>query len=307
MNLPVDFLRTFVRVVDLGSFTLAGQDVGRTQSAVSQQVKKLEEQAGRPLFDRSGRELLLTPAGEALLPYARRLVKTHDEAVSALSEPDMTGRVRMGILDDFAPYYLPPILEAFAADHPRVQVDVRCEYSSRALIRLLEGGELDLSVDSGAAATPGSRIIGRDPLVWVASRNHLAHEQDPLPVAVFDKNCLYRQWAMAALEKAGKPYRICYTSPSVSGVLAAVVAGLAVAPLGLSSVPSEMLILGEEHGVPPLPVSYIMVTHAQDAPGPVKRLAAAVEAGLGEGMAARRARMQRPQAPAPQGPACYPA
>jgi len=301
MNLPVDFLRTFVRVADLGSFTLAGQDVGRTQSAVSQQIKKLEEQVGRPLVDRSARELALTPAGESLLPYARRMVKTHDEAVSTLSEPDMTGRVRMGILDDFAPYALPPILEAFAAEHPRVQLDVRCEYSSQTLIALFESGELDLTVDTtGVKSIPEARIIGRDPLVWVASRTHLTHERSPLPVAVFDKNCLYRQWALAALDNAGKPYRICYTSPSVSGVLAAVVAGMAVAPVGLSAVPSEVLILGEEHGVPPLPVSLIMVTHHANAPEPVKRLAAAVEVGIGEGMARKRLRMRRSPLPAGQ-------
>lgn len=281
MNLPIDFLRTFLRAVDLQSFTLAGQDVGRTQSAVSQQIKRLEEQVGAPIFERGGRELALTPVGESLLPYARRLVKIHDEAVSVLAEPDMTGRVRLGLLDDYAPRYLPPVLEAFAADYPRVQVDVRCEYSSRELMRLLEGGELDLAIHSDAAVSAASRPIGREPLAWVCSRDHHPYEQDPLPLAVFDKNCLYRRWALEALEKAGRNYRICFTSPSIAGVRAAVAAGVAVAPLGFGCVPRDVSILGPRHGLPSLPEASIMISLAKDASGPVSRLAAAVEAGFG--------------------------
>lgn len=287
MDLPVDFLRTFVSVVDGGGFTRAALVVGRTQSAVSQQVKRLEEQAGQPLFVR-GRELALTPAGESLLPYARRMVKLHDEAVSSLKEPGMSGLVRIGVLDDYAGSYLPQVLAAFAASHPNVQVEVRCEYSSRELLRLLHSGGLDLAVHSGDAAPPGARLIGREPLVWVASGRHLAHEKDPLPLAVFDKQCRYRQWALEALERAGRPYRIAYTSPSVSGVLAAVGAGLAVAPMGRSSVPEGLRLLTEEQGFPPLPVTSIILSCADTDPsGPVKRLGDAVFEGLAEGNAGR--------------------
>lgn len=298
MDLPVDFLRTFVLAADHGSFTLAARDAGRTQSAVSQQIKKLEDQIGRALFTRGARALALTAAGEALMPYARRMAKLHQEAVSALTEPDMTGIVRLGVLDDYAPFCLPPVLEAFAADYPRVQLEVRCGYTSRYLMRLMETGELDLAIHSGAAVSPGARLLGHDPLVWVASANHLAYEKDPFPLAVFDKQCVYRRWALDALEKAGRAFRVCYTSPSVSGVMAAVTAGLAVAPLGLSSVPENVLILGQEHGFPPLPVSSIMMTYNADASGPVKRLADAVETGLARGMASRRAREIRLPSPA---------
>lgn len=290
MNLPVDFLKTFVRAVDLKSFTLAGQDVGRTQSAVSQQMKRLEEQAGRALFDRSGRELALTPAGESLLPYARRMVKLHDEAVSALKEPDMTGKVRLGVLDDYAPFYLPPVLENFGADHPRVQVEVRCD-CSRTLVRMLQSGELDLAVHSGESPGPYGRVVDRDPLVWVSSARHAAHEKDPLPLAVFDKKCRFRQWALDSLEQAGRACRICYTSPSVTGVLAAVEAGLAVAPLGLSSVPDGALVLGPGQGFPPLPVTSIILALACAEPSrPVLRLAEAVRSGLVQGTARKRSR-----------------
>lgn len=290
MDLPVDFLRTFVLAADHGSFTLAARDAGRTQSAVSQQIKKLEEQIGRTLFTRGPKALTLTTAGESLMPYARRMVKLHREAVSALTEPDMSGTVRLGVLDDYAPFCLPPVLEAFAADYPRVQLEVRCGYTSRYLMRLMEAGELDLAIHSGAAVSAGARLLGLDPLVWVASANHLAHEKDPVPLAVFDKQCVYRRWALDALEKAGRAFRVCYTSASVSGVMAAVTAGLAVAPLGLSSVSEDLLILGQEHGFPPLPVSSIMMTYHADASEPVKRLGDAVKAGLTEGMASRRMR-----------------
>jgi DNA-binding transcriptional LysR family regulator len=252
VNLAHDILRTFVTVAETRNFTRAADIVHRTQSAVSQQIRKLEEETGHELFTRNGRAVELTAAGETLLPYARRILRAQDEAASMLLRPEVTGLVKLGGPDDLMPRFLPAILARFAGIHPRVQVEVHCG-ASRQMLAMLEQGTLDLVVYNCGDIPGSGEVIGRDRLVWATSALHLTHEQDPLPVALFAQGCLYRQWALQALESSGKPYRVAYTSPSIAGIQTAVSSGMAVAPMASKSLAENMRILTVEEGFPELP------------------------------------------------------
>mgnify|MGYP001467603115 CR=1 FL=1 len=255
-QLDPDLLRTFVAIVDAGGFTPAARQVHRTQSAVSMQVRRLEEALGRPLFQRDGRGVQLTPDGEALLGYARRLLKLHDEAVAALTRPDLSGLVRIGTPDDYVGRFLPEILVRFARTFPRVQVEVNCE-PSVTLRRLLAEDRLDLALLTCSPGAETGEVLRREPTVWATAERHLAHEDDPLPLAMFQHGCPFRDWALASLNRLGRPYRLAYTSASISGVLAAVTAGLAVTVLCRSVLPAGVRPLGAEEGFPPLPTASI--------------------------------------------------
>ncbi|WP_303720196.1 LysR substrate-binding domain-containing protein [Malonomonas rubra] len=252
-NLPTELLRTFIAIADNGNFSLAAEQVGRTQSAVSMQVKRLEELLEKPLFKRDSRNLKLTADGQTLLGYARRILKLNEEAVSLLKQPELSGWVRIGLPDDYATRFLPEILAGFSRTYPKVQVVVTCEPSNR-LIKRMQKRELDLAMTtSPTAEVENTQLLRRDPMVWATSEQHLQHEEAPLPLALFPDECYCRNWAMKALEKAGRDYRIAYTSESIMGLQAAVIAGLAVTAISQSIIPPGMRQLTSEEGFPPLP------------------------------------------------------
>lgn len=259
MELQIDLLKTFLAVIDTGGFTKASQIVHRTQSAISMQIKRLEDAIGQPLFERIGRSFKLTSEGEALVPYARRLLKLHEETVAAMAKPEIVGTVRIGIIDDYALRFLPNILSRFAAAYPSVQVTVRCEPTS-LLVPALAKGELDLALVNGT--DKDGEIIMHDPAVWVTSAKHLTHEEEPLPLAVFHAECVFRKWSMEALDSVNRAYRVAYQSPSVAGIIATVSAGLAVSILLASVVPDEFRVLGKAEGFPDLPTAKIVIKHA---------------------------------------------
>jgi len=267
MDFPIDLLRTFLAIVDAGSFTVAAQQVHRTQSAVSMQIKRLEETVGRPLFYRTGRSFTLTPEGDSLIPYARRMLKLHEETVAALIRPEMAGTVRIGTPDDYAWRFLPEILSRFAKAYPRVQVAVYCEPSSH-LAPALEKGKIDLALLTGDCYLSRGEVVRRDPTCWITSANHLAHEEDPLPLAVFQADCVFCDWAFQALETMERKYRIAYQSPSIAGILAAVSAGLAVTVLTGCIVPPDGRVLTEKEGFPSLPETTIVLQHAPGSRSP---------------------------------------
>jgi len=269
MELQIDLLKTFLAIIDTGGFTSASQRVHRTQSAISMQVKRLEDTIGQPLFERTGRSFRITAEGEVLVPYARRLLKLHEETVAAMIKPNVAGAVKIGIIDDYALRFLPNILSRFAAAYPQVQVTVRCEPTS-LLVPALENGELDLVLVNGNPGEEGE-IIRHDQAIWVTSANHLTHEEDPLPLAVFHAECIFRKWALEALDAINRRYRVAYQSPSVAGIIATVSAGLAVAILFDSVAPQEFRRLKSDDGFPELPAATIFLKRA---PG---RSTAAVE------------------------------
>lgn len=281
IHLDPDLLRTFVAIVDAGGFTAAAQQVHRTQSAVSMQVRRLETALDRTLFQREGRGVQLTPDGEMLLGYARRLLKLHDEALAVLSRPDLSGLVRLGTPDDYVGRFLPDILARFARAFPRVQVEVHCE-PSMSLRRLLVEDRLDWAL---LTCTPGAEtgeVLRREPTVWATAERHLAHEDEPLPLALFQPGCPFRDWALVGLNGLGRPYRIAYTSASISGILAAVTAGLAVTVLCRSVLPTGVRPLSAAEGFPPLPPASITLHRGSS----ISAVAECLASYLREGFAA---------------------
>src|SRR6266700_7478407 len=210
----LDLLRSFISVVDTGGFTRAGERVHRTQSTVSQQIRRLEESVGRPLLHRNGKKVIPTEEGERLLSYARRILALAEEARDVVARPTEDGIVRLGIPEDFAAYRLAQMLSKFTRSRPGVRLDVRCDLSVR-LRRDLTRGEFDLALvkrDAGDESETGAVAAWTERLRWVTSnRFPVGINSDPLPLAVFEQGCLYRKRAIHALEAAGRTWRIAYT------------------------------------------------------------------------------------------------
>lgn len=220
MDLPLDLLRTFVTVAELGSVTRAAERVGRTQPAVTLQLRRLETLLGRPLFVRQRRRLSLAPQGEVLLHHARGVLAANDSAVAALLAEPLSGPVRVGLVQDFAETLLPGVLARFAGTHDGVRLEVAVAGSAALRARLAEGG-LDVVL---CAARPGEAAALTMPLCWLGDGSLAA--RDPLPLALLEPPCGYRDAALAALERAGRRWRVVVASPSLTGVRAAVAAGL---------------------------------------------------------------------------------
>lgn len=250
-NLDIDLLKTFLAISDTGSFTRAAEEVNKTQSAVSMQMKRLEELLGRPLFARDGRASRFTPDGERLVEYARRLVALNDEAVATFKRPELTGTVRFGTPDDYADRFLPEILARFARTHPLVTVDVDCLNTS-VLFERTKRGELDLSLVTFGCNVQTDEPVRREPLVWVASARHSTHLLEVMPLAISHAGCEWRSTVLAALEKTGRKYRVAYSSPNSNAVNAAVQSGLAVGAVPEMCVRPGMRVLTEKDGFPSL-------------------------------------------------------
>ncbi|MCZ8316033.1 LysR substrate-binding domain-containing protein [Phreatobacter sp.] len=250
--LDIDQLRTFMAIADTGSFTRAADVVFKTQSAVSMQMKRLEERIGKPLFERDGRASRLTEDGERLLDYARRIVKLNMEAVSAFATAELTGRVRLGVPDDYADRYLPEILARFSRSNPRAEVTVICEPSSM-LAERIQSNELDIAIITHTPQKGPALVFRREQLLWVGSARSPVHCDDPVPLAVGRPTCDWRRAATERLEAAGRAYRILYASWNAAAVGAAVMAGLAVSVLPESALRPGMRVLQPTDGFPALP------------------------------------------------------
>ncbi len=260
-DLQLDWLRAFVAVVDAGSLSAAAPLLHRSQSAVSMQLQKLEEAVGRPVLLRGPRHLELTPSGQELLGFARRMLELHSEALTALNGPQLGGRLRFGVPDDYAAGYLTPLLRSFANRHAGVEIELVCEQST-ALIPQVQRGELDLALVSQDKPGRGTHLFD-EPLVWVGAAQHEAWRREPLPVAVYESGSMARRDALAALNAQRRGYRIVYHSASLAGQLAAVESGLAVAVLTRCSVPPGLQILGDKQGLPPLPTMAVALLRSR--------------------------------------------
>ena len=250
--LDADQLRTFVAIVETGSFTRAADTVSKTQSAVSMQIKRLEERLGAPLFERDGRHSRLTAQGELLLEHARRIVRLNEEALALFSKDALEGNVRLGTPDDYADRFLPEILARFSRANPRAEVTVTCEPTPNLLERI-HNGDLDLAIITHVDRRGPSEIVRVEQLLWVTSGRHAVHEETPVPLALGRPTCDWRQSATEALEGIGRPFRVLFVSWHSTAVGAAVNAGLAVSVLPESAVRSGMRILGPSDGFPALP------------------------------------------------------
>jgi len=267
-SLELDLLRTLVAIADTGSFNRAARAVFRTPSAVSMQMKKLEEQVGKPLFAKDGRSVVLTPDGESLVGYGRRILKLAEEALQRFRAPEIEGKITLGTPDDYAGQFLPNILARFAASHPNVEVDIFCQ-STFELLEHLDQGSVDIALVSSRHGQRSGMSVHREPLVWAGLRHGCAHERVPLPLAVSHLGCCWRRQAIDALDRAGIAYRVAYSSRHYMGQLVAVMAGLAVAPFPQSTVKGDLKILGEESGLPPIGHYEIELRRGVNANGPL--------------------------------------
>lgn len=255
MDLAPDILRTFVAAAQTRNFTQAAQKVNLTQSAVSHQIRKLEGNLGKVLFQRVPHGVKLTRHGESLLKYANQLLQLHNEALASFSESSMKGRIRFGATEEYAALYLPGILKRFAEKYPLVQVDLYCDRSNE-LLKMLKQGKLELCLRNTKTIEPETEFLRTEPLIWVGPKNAKPENESPLPIAVFNQGCIHRQWAIEALEKDNIDYRVAYSSPSISGILAAVKSGLAVAPIGASTLISDLRMIPQKK-LPALPSAMI--------------------------------------------------
>ncbi len=246
-NLDSDLLRTFLAVAQAGSVTDGAARIHRSQSATSIQVKRLEAILGRSVFDRHGRGVVLSETGRRLLPVAQDVTARLDVTLREISQCAVSGQLHVGIPDDHGRAKLVEIISAFTRHHPGVELVVTCALSTE-FPNALEKGALDLAIYEVEHPKPQEEVLFEDPTCWMTSTHRDFPTGESLPVALFDHACWWRDVAIASLEARGKPYRIAYSSQSVSGVIAAVEAGIAVGLLGRSSLHAGLAAVDENLG-----------------------------------------------------------
>jgi DNA-binding transcriptional LysR family regulator len=269
-KLDSELLRTFLAVADSGSFSKGAVRIYRSQSAVSLQVKQLEDILGHAVFQRQARGVKLTPIGEQLRPTAQKIVGLLDETIGQLRSNPLQGSIRIGIPDEYGDSLLPGVIAQFARNHPQVELSVRSSFSanfSEALAR----NEIDLAVNAVEAADNNMQVLRREKTYWVTSKNHGIHQQTPLPVALFDRDCWWRDRALEALHDSGKHYQVVFSSESVTGISAAVCAGVAVGMLGENSLRGDFRILSAKDGFPAMPDSILVLEHREGIGNAVTR------------------------------------
>jgi DNA-binding transcriptional LysR family regulator len=271
--LDLELLRSFVSVVDAGGFTRAGERIHRTQSTVSQQIRRLEEDVGQLLLVRSGKDVTPTEAGERLLSYARRLLSLAEEARDVMARPGNEGAVRLGIPEDFAAYRLTKLLATFSRARPGMRLDVRADQSIY-LRRDLERGDLDLALLKRDAGEKGGIAVWPERVHWVTSKAHPIDPDIPsVPLIGFPSGCLYRSRAIHAIESAGRPWHMAYTSSSLSGIQAAVAAGLGLSILSEIAVQADHRVLTAKDGFAPIDKTEVALVASPDASPATLRLA----------------------------------
>jgi DNA-binding transcriptional LysR family regulator len=271
--LDLELLRSFVSVVDSGGFTRAGERVHRTQSTVSQQIKRLEDDVGQPLLDRSGKEVTPTEAGERLLSYARRLLALAEEARDVVGKPGSEGAVRLGIPEDFAAFRLTKLLASFSRARPGLRLDVRVDQSTY-LRRDLERGELDLALFKRSAGEKGGIAVWPERVHWVNSKSHpIDAKIQSVPLIGFPTGCLYRVRAIHAIESSGRSWHMAYTSSSLAGIQAAVAAGLGLSILSEIAIQADHRVLTAKDGFAPIDRTEVALVASPDASPATLRLA----------------------------------
>ena len=251
-NLPMDVLRAFVTIVEVGGFTQAGEILGRSQPAISLQIKRLEEQLQKPLLVRDGPRIGLTDAGSRLLEYAKKILALNDEAVASFDTNEVSGSIKLGIPSEFALTLLPRIVSRFCNTYPNVTLEVFSDLS-RNLSQDLKRNRYDLILKLHDEPNVGdASLIKMDELVWVGSRNTVLNQGRPISLVAAPEGCIYRSRATLRLQVAGQPWHIVYTIPDLTGIASAIDEGLGVTVLARSTVPSGLKILKTGTGLPEL-------------------------------------------------------
>jgi DNA-binding transcriptional LysR family regulator len=265
-NLDMAAMRTLVAILRSGSLGRAAEKIGRSQSAASQQIKKLESQLGQPLFRKQGRRMVLTETGELVHSHARRILELNDEAVRSVAGMAVEGVVRFGLPGDFAETWLPAALGQFKRAHPAVRVDVEVERNGRLLERL-DQGEFDLVLAMGHGSRADARRLATLPMAWIgpAGADVAVKAGVPLDLALFNPPCFFRRAGIEALDKASIPWRAAYVTSSLQSLWAGVEAGLGITLRTAAGIPSSLVRLDERYGLPPLPVVELCLHSGQYA------------------------------------------
>ncbi|MBL4599479.1 MAG: LysR family transcriptional regulator [Rhizobiaceae bacterium] len=273
--LDLDLLKTIVAISETGNFSTAAELVHRTPSAISMQVKRIEEMLKRPIFVRAARTVTLNEDGEILVAHARRVLALNREIVAKFIAPDVSGIVRLGAVDHVTEQFLPSVLCRFNDTHPGVKVDVTVE-NSDTLAQKYRVGKLDIvlvTCETSIYAGLDVEILYREGLAWAGLKGGIACEQNPLPVSVWEEGCVWRKAGLSGLEKQGRDYRVTFKSAYISGQRAGILADLAVAPLPISACVDPIIALGPECGLPDLPEYAIGMLTNSDATPSVKAVA----------------------------------
>jgi DNA-binding transcriptional LysR family regulator len=281
MTIPMldpDLLRAFVAVADHRSFTRAAAALNRTQSAVSMQIKRLEERLQVELLYRTKANVELSAAGERLLGYARRILSLNDEAVGRLRQHKVEGRVRLGVMDDYGALLIPPLLASFAAGYPLVRVEMETGLTASMPERL--GEAYDLVIAMHPKGWGEGELLRREQAVWAAGLEQSAWGLNPIPVALYPQGCLFRKWAIEALDTAGMPWRLAFVSHSLAAVEAIAAQGLAITVVKAGTFPRKLRPLSRRDGVPRLPVADICLHRAANLSPAGTLLSAHLATGL---------------------------
>ncbi|SAL11625.1 LysR family transcriptional regulator [Caballeronia peredens] len=268
LSLEIDLLRSFAAIAEVRSLSRAAERIGRTQSALSQQMKRLEEIVDQPLFQRTGRGVVLTNPGERLLIHAHRILRLHDEAMADMCGKGLSGNIRFGCPDDYAAVFLPSLLRQFSSQHPHALVEVVCGPTPR-LIEQLDKRALDLALVSLPDSGSDLDIIRHEQLVWVGCAGMDPAHFDPLPLALSDPDTLDHIAACDALRRAGRAYRVAYASSSLAGLTALVRSGQAFAAITRTAVPPDLSVLDADPRLPALPKVGISLKFERAHPSPL--------------------------------------
>lgn len=298
--LDTDQLRSFLAIVDTGSFTRAAERVNKTQSAVSMHVRRLEEKLDKSLFVKHGRGVKLTSDGEKLIDYARQILRLEASAFASVSEKGLAGRVRLGVPDDYTEAFLPEIMTRFLRRHPLVEVAVHCCESSN-LAERMRRREIDIAIVTEGERVSGVEIIRRERLRWVSTARARIFEERPLPLALGEADCAWRRSAEAALEAAGISSRIVVASQSSAAISPIVRAGLAVTVMPESTIAGDLRVVGRDEGLPNLPdlqnVSFGVLLGADRSPETIALAEIIRETLSDRGEAAARGAVRTRRAP----------
>ena len=257
-NLDLDLLRTLVAVSEAQTFSGAALRLHKTQSAITQQMQRLEDLLDLPLFEKQGRNKLLTTHGRKLVAYARHLLAVNDEAVRAMQDGQLEGELRLGSPHDVADTILPTVLTQIARWSPRVRLEIRVDRSP-TLMTALHAGDLDLTISTRFDQDLEGVVLRSSPTAWIASANYVHHTTGPLPLVLADEPSIFRRIALNALEQARLPWHTNYVAPNLVGIRAAVRAGLGITARSVEFLSPDMRVLGEKDGLPPLPdVTYFL-------------------------------------------------
>jgi DNA-binding transcriptional LysR family regulator len=259
-SLDPDLLKAFVAVADHRSFTRAAATLNRTQSAVSMQIKRLEDRLGVELFSRTKATVNLSAAGEGLLGYARRILTLNEEAVGRIAERKVDGVVRLGVMDDYGTFIIPPLLASFLAGYPNIHIEMETGLTSSMPARL--GEAYDLVIAMHPEGYGDGEFLRREQAVWAAGPSQAVEKQEPLPVALYPQGCLFRKWAIESLDAAKRPWRLAFVSHSLAAVESVAAQGLAVTVVKAGTFPQKLRPLSDRDGMPLLPAADICLHRA---------------------------------------------